>query len=897
MKARKFLAFVAAAGMLFAGGGCTPNEEGDGATADPLTYELNPTSMVALSSEETVETVQLTTNGRWNVTIPEDHSDIVVTPLSGKGNATLTVTVPAHEDRIVALTVNFSKKTTVPGLGTTIEENENLTFNISQNATGTAVTPIAELVADQSATIQGVLSAVGSKASIVTDATGSVVLYGNPDDNYVVGTKVTITGTPAHYKGYSTNALQIDKSESTVEVVSAGNTVDYNPQVLTATDVDALVGADAVCTEVQFEGTVVIGQYANVSIEGASKQASLYYVTVADYEIYDGIKVVVKGYVTGTYNYLNVLPYSVETTEKIIYCKDITSVPAAGVENETVTIQTLNITGEVSAEADGQIVTAASVSGNVLTYTVAANDGDVRDGEITLSADGVEKKVKVSQLGSLPEAYPYAESFATSQGAFSIKNVSLAEGITYVWSYDSSNKYMKGSAYNGAAYAAESWLVSPKIDMTGATAPVLTFTHLVNMLNAGTPAEYFTVNVKEVTATEWTALEIPQHGKNDGWNWVESGDIDLSAYVGKTIQIGFKYTSTAEAAGTWEVKNVKVAEKGSTDVPVVPGDYNFISDAPFVDSTQNYTADGTANGSKMSGFKIGTGSLSGYFASQPVAVEGDVTLEFYAVAWKGKSATLYVRKQGSTDLLGQFTLKANDGATNSSPYTMTVTDEDYYSVEVSGVTANTVFEFATDASFSKVNNSSSGRAIVVGAHIVGGTPSTPTTPETPETPEQPEGGETPSTPAEGKFVEVTAAPADWSGKYLIVFGNNAHGAVSGKDLISTSVVTISNGEIVATSELLNNAAVTVAALDSNYSILLPSGSYLSNAKNSCATSASAYAWTFDYTESGVKMYNSVPIENVTYILYNNSNNYFRCYVDKNGQAGYTLPKLYKYVAE
>lgn len=737
MKARKFLAFVAAAGLLFAGGGCTPNEEGEPATSEALVYVLSSDSMTALSGEETVETIELTTNGSWDVVVPEEHSDIVVTPLNGKGNATVTVTVPAYEgDRTVTLTFNFSKKTSYPVVGV-IDEKQNLTFTISQNAAGVATTPIANLVAGESATVMGILSAVGSKASILTDVTGSVILYGVTE--HAVGTQLMVEGKPFRHGGYSTNALQFDPKATDgpaqVEVVSTGNTIEYNPQVLSGAEVDQLVGADAVCTEVQFDGTVVIGQYANVSIEGASKQASLYYVTAADYEIYDGVKVVVKGYVTGTYNYLNVLPYSVETTEKIIYCKDITSVSAAGVTAATATFRTLNVTGAVSVSCDGEVVEEASVDGNTLTYTVNANSGEEgRDGWIKLSADDVEKTIKVSQLGSKPETYPYAESFATSQGKFTIENVSLAEGISYVWSYDATNKCMKGSAYNNATYAAESWLVSPKINMTGATNPVLTFTHLVNKLNAGTPAEYFTVNVKESTATEWTALEIPQHGKNDGWNWVESGDIDLSAYVGKTIQIGFKYTSTAEAAGTWEVKNFKVAEKGSTDVPVVPGDYNFISDAPFVDSSQNYSADGTANDSKMSGFKIGTSSQSGYFASQPVAVEGDVTLEFYAVAWKGKSATLYVRKKGSTDLLGEFELKANSGATSSAPYTLSLAATDYYSVNVTGVTADTVFEFATDASFSKVSNSSSGRAIVVGAHIVGGTPSTPTTPEQPDTP-------------------------------------------------------------------------------------------------------------------------------------------------------------------
>ena len=562
MKARKFFAFVAAAGMLFAGGGCTPNEEGEPATSEALVYVLSSESMTALSGEETVETIELTTNGSWDVVVPEEHSDIVVTPLNGKGNATVTVTVPAYEgERMVTLTFNFSKKTNYPVVGV-IDENQSLTFTISQNAAGVATTPIANLVAGENATVMGVLSAVGSKASILTDATGSVVLYGNPADDYVVGTKLTVTGKPFHYGGYDTNALQFDPKATDgpaqVEVVSTGNTVDYNPQVLTGAEVDQLVGAGAVCTEVQFEGTAVLdGSYVYLNIQGGQKQAQLYNVTASKYYIYLGAKVTVKGYIVGTYKSLNVLPYSVETTEKIIYCADIEGVAAAGVENETVTIQTLNITGEVSAEGDGQIVTAASVDGNVLTYTVAANSGDSRDGEITLSADGVEKKVKVSQLGAKPESYPYAETFATSLGAFAVNDANPGTLTKSIWYYNTNYKCACASGNNGGG--TESWLISPKIDMTGATAPVLTFSHAVGDLNSNAFSDFCTLHVKEATAAEWTALTIENTPTN--WTFVESGNIDLSAYANKTIQIAFKYVSTADVAPMWEIQYFKVDEK------------------------------------------------------------------------------------------------------------------------------------------------------------------------------------------------------------------------------------------------------------------------------------------------------------------------------------------------
>lgn len=46
--------------------------------------------------------------------------------------------------------------------------------------------------------------------------------------------------------------------------------------------------------------------------------------------------------------------------------------------------------------------------------------------------------------------------------------------------------------------------------------------------------------------------------------------IDLSAYAGKTIKFAFKYVSTTDAAGTWEIKNVKVIANGKGGGTVDP---------------------------------------------------------------------------------------------------------------------------------------------------------------------------------------------------------------------------------------------------------------------------------------------------------------------------------------
>lgn len=153
----------------------------------------------------------------------------------------------------------------------------------------------------------------------------------------------------------------------------------------------------------------------------------------------------------------------------------------------------------------------------------------------------------------------FEETFASSQGGFTIEDKQLPEGGTYVWKHDTYNddSYMKASAFiGGSSKPSESWLVSPAIDLTQVTAATLTFDHTHKF--AGTPFEnYLTLWITEANTENWKQLTIDKYGTNNDYTFVTS-TIDLSAYVGKTIKFAFKYVSDTTAAGTWEVKNVKV---------------------------------------------------------------------------------------------------------------------------------------------------------------------------------------------------------------------------------------------------------------------------------------------------------------------------------------------------
>ena len=155
----------------------------------------------------------------------------------------------------------------------------------------------------------------------------------------------------------------------------------------------------------------------------------------------------------------------------------------------------------------------------------------------------------------------FSENFGSGQGNFTIQDVTLPEELTYVWQHDANYSCMKASAYVGQAYAAESWLVSPAIDLSGVSSATLKFDQAVNYAS---PQGALTVMVStdfrdDVLQATWTELNLSQWPAGSNWTFINS-TADLSQYAGQTVTIAFKYTSTSSSSATWEVKNFVVEE-------------------------------------------------------------------------------------------------------------------------------------------------------------------------------------------------------------------------------------------------------------------------------------------------------------------------------------------------
>ena len=144
----------------------------------------------------------------------------------------------------------------------------------------------------------------------------------------------------------------------------------------------------------------------------------------------------------------------------------------------------------------------------------------------------------------------------------------LPEGLTYVWNWKSYDNeyYLNGSAFaNKTAYpVSDCYAISPVVDLTDYNDASMKFEQAAKFQTT-----LKTLSVREEGAAGWTPLEITEWPVADSWTWSWSNVIDLKAYAGKKIQIGFKYGSTAEGADTWEIRNLYVSGQKSGGVGIV----------------------------------------------------------------------------------------------------------------------------------------------------------------------------------------------------------------------------------------------------------------------------------------------------------------------------------------
>lgn len=130
---------------------------------------------------------------------------------------------------------------------------------------------------------------------------------------------------------------------------------------------------------------------------------------------------------------------------------------------------------------------------------------------------------------------------------------------------------MTGNAYNISGKTADAYAVSPVFDLTNRIKPIsITQTFAYNYVTVEQVPEYFSIAVREEGATEWTVLTAapaPEGtGKVSKWTYVDDYTIDLGAYEGKKIQIGYHYVADGTVCGGWQIKDILVKGKKTSAV-------------------------------------------------------------------------------------------------------------------------------------------------------------------------------------------------------------------------------------------------------------------------------------------------------------------------------------------
>jgi hypothetical protein len=177
-------------------------------------------------------------------------------------------------------------------------------------------------------------------------------------------------------------------------------------------------------------------------------------------------------------------------------------------------------------------------------------------------------KIGDKEYGTKPGSTPvdpsggklYYIDFKTSQEGWTVQDVTLPAGFTHVWNVDTKYGYV-ATTYNKTDKKdcdGEGLIISPKIDLSKATAAKLTVSNSGSYFESDAKMKEQIGVLISTDGTNWTPLEITTWPVYNKFTWVNS-TFDLAAYAGKAdVQIAFKYIGTATKAGTWEIGTVTI---------------------------------------------------------------------------------------------------------------------------------------------------------------------------------------------------------------------------------------------------------------------------------------------------------------------------------------------------
>lgn len=296
--------------------------------------------------------------------------------------ASTTFTVPAGTKSLyVYMTATVASAYMVDDLDLSVAAEAGTVVDFSKGVdlgTGSGETPaptpgagtIAEIAAgaeNAAIDLKDVLvTGVTLKSYVITDATGSILVFANANPKVKVGDKINVTGTTGKHNGL----MQI--TTPTAAVVSSGNAVSY-PAPLELTEAKMKEDAPTAVTYVSFTGTVKkSGNFYNIFVGSyTAKDLSCSFYT-GDMEGFVGSDIKVEGWYVGGNPHYQVVATKVEEV--------VSDTPKFSVSTETLTAKAAD--KSVSFDVRGNV--KWTVASDNAAYKVSPESGD-GNGTVTVS--------------------------------------------------------------------------------------------------------------------------------------------------------------------------------------------------------------------------------------------------------------------------------------------------------------------------------------------------------------------------------------------------------------------------------------------------------------------------------------------------------------------------------
>lgn len=288
-------------------------------------------------------------------------------------NGTSSLSIYVKTDVASSYRLDDLKLSVAAEAGTVIDFSKGVDLGTGSGETP-APTPGAGTIAEIAAGAENaaidlkdvLVTGVTLKSYVITDATGSILVFANADPKVKVGDKINVTGTTGKHNGL----MQI--TTPTATVVSSGNAVSY-PAPLELTEAKMKEDAPTAVTYVSFTGTVKkSGNFYNIFVGSyTAKDLSCSYYT-GNMEGFVGSDIKVEGWYVGGNPHYQVVATKVEEV--------VSDTPKFSVNTETLTAKAAD--KSVSFDVRGNV--KWTVASDNAAYKVSPESGD-GNGTVTVS--------------------------------------------------------------------------------------------------------------------------------------------------------------------------------------------------------------------------------------------------------------------------------------------------------------------------------------------------------------------------------------------------------------------------------------------------------------------------------------------------------------------------------